>query len=143
MGRMKPVGPANGAARLTKPKVAAPTTPGRQGWEAQLWPPRLQTIALVAVLEPLPGLVANTDATAWSLGVAKTRVQPVLDELKQRNLTYRRSHHGDCSLWSSSSVDLARWQDVAGTKVRAPERLEDVASPTSSRPAVAHLTFPP
>ena len=49
----------------------------------------LKTVALVAVLEPLPGLVANTDAIAWSLGVAKTRVQPVLDELKQRNLIYR------------------------------------------------------
>ena len=102
----------------------------------------LKTVALVAVLEPLPGLAANAGTIAWSLGADKAQVQSTLDELAERNLIYRRPYRGDYSLWSSSSVDVSRWLDEARTKVRAPKRLEDI-SPllTSSRPAVAHRHY--
>ena len=68
----------------------------------------LKTVALMAVLEPLPGLVADIDTVAWCLGIGEAETQSVLDELVERSLIYRRSHRGDYSLWSSSSVDLSR-----------------------------------
>ncbi len=102
----------------------------------------LKVVALVAVLEPLPGIVADAGTVAWSLNVDESLVQPILDELAELNLIYRRPHRGDYSLWSSSSVDLSRWLDEAKTKVRAPERLEDISGLlTSSRPAVAHRHY--
>ena len=102
----------------------------------------LKTVALVAVLEPLPGLAADPEAIAWTLGVGIEDVQPILNELTRRNLIYCRPHRGDYSLWSSSSVDLSRWLDEARTKIRAPERLDEV-SPllTTARPAVAHRHY--
>ena len=102
----------------------------------------LKTISLVAVLEPLPGLVANAGTVAWSLGIDEARVQQILHELTERNLIYRRSHRDDYSLWSSSSVDLSRWLDDAKTKVHTPERIEHVRPLLNqSRPAVAHRHY--
>ena len=102
----------------------------------------LKTVALVAVLEPLPGLTADPAAIAWSLGADIEAIRPILDELTRRNLIYCRPHRGDYSLWSSSSVDLSRLLDEARTKVRAPKRLDEV-SPllTATRPAVAHRHY--
>ena len=102
----------------------------------------LKTVALVAVLEPLPGLVTDAGTIAWSLGEDLSQVQQVLDDLANRNLLYRRPHRGDYSLWSSSCVDLTRWLDEASVKVPAIERIEDI-SPflTPSRPAVAHRHY--
>lgn len=102
----------------------------------------LKAVALVAVLEPLPGFIADIGNIAWSLGIDEVQVQSILDELVKRNLIYRRPHRGDYSLWSSSSVDLSRWLYEAKAKVRAPERLEDISAfLTSSRPAVAHRHY--
>ena len=102
----------------------------------------LKTVALVAILEPLPGFVADAGTIAWALSVHKSQVQPILDELAKRNLIYRRPHRGDYSLWSSSSVDLSRWLDEAKAKVRAPERLDAVSTfLRSARPAVAHRHY--
>ena len=102
----------------------------------------LKIVALVAVLEPLPGLAANADTIAWSLQTDETHTQHILDELTRRNLTYRRSHRNDYSLWSSSSVDLSRWLDEARQNVNAPRRLDDIYPYlTSSRPAVAHRHY--
>ena len=102
----------------------------------------LKTVALIAVLEPLPGLAADVDTVAWCLGIGEAETQPVLDELAERDLIYRRSHRGDYSLWSSSSVDLSHWLNEAGTKVRAAERLEDACALLNSpRPAVAHRHY--
>lgn len=102
----------------------------------------LKTVALVAVLEPLPGLVASADMIAWSLQTDKTHIQHILDELTRRNLTYRRSHRDDYSMWSSSSVDLSRWLDEARQNVNAPKKLEDVQPYlNSSRPVVAHRHY--
>ena len=102
----------------------------------------LKTVALIAILEPLPGLAANAGTVAWSLAVEESQGQAILDELARRNLIYRRPHRGDYSLWSSSSVDLSRWLDEARTRIRAPERLEDISALlTTSRPAVAHRHY--
>ena len=102
----------------------------------------LKTIALVAVLEPLPGLVADVKTIAWSLGSNETGVQQVLNQLAERSLIYRRPHRDDYSLWANSSVDLSRWLDEAKTKVRTPERIEEVQPLLNpSRPAVAHRHY--
>ncbi len=102
----------------------------------------LKTVALVAILEPLPGFVADAGTIAWALSVNKSQIQPILDELAKRNLIYRRPHRGDYSLWSSSSVDLSHWLDEAKAKTRAPERLEAISTLlTSARPVVAHRHY--
>ena len=102
----------------------------------------LKAVALMAVLEPLPGLVADVDTVAWCLGMDEAETQSVLNELAERNLIYRRSHRGDYSLWSSSSVDLSHWLTEANAKIPAPERLKDVdVLVKSSRPAIAHRHY--
>ena len=102
----------------------------------------LKTVALIAILEPLPGLAANAGTVAWSLSLEEAQGQAILDELAKRNLIYRRPHRADYSLWSSSSVDLSRWLDEAKSRVRAPERIEDISALlTPSRPAVAHRHY--
>ncbi len=102
----------------------------------------LKTVALIAILEPLPGLTANAGAVAWSLSADETHIQAILDKLAERNLIYRRPHRGDYSLWSSSSVDLTRWLDEARTRIRVPERIEDISALlTTCRPAVAHRHY--
>lgn len=102
----------------------------------------LKTVALVAVLEPVPGFIANCRNIAWSLDIGEAKAQSVLDELAKRNLIYRRPHRGDYSLWSNSSVDLSHWLDEAKSKIRAPERLDHLSSVvTTNRPAVAHRHY--
>ena len=102
----------------------------------------LKTVALVAILEPVPGLIANAETIAWSLGIDENDVMLILDELAKRNLIYRRPYRGDYSLWSSSSVDLSRWLDEARIRIRTPQKLEDISHLlTSSRPAVAHRHY--
>ena len=102
----------------------------------------LKVVALLGVLEPLPGLVANADTIAWCQDVDASKIQPHLDELASLNLIYRRPQRGDYGLWSSSSVDLLHWLSEARSRIRAPERLEDVsASLVCSRPAVAHRHY--
>ncbi len=102
----------------------------------------LKAIGLLAVLEPVPGLVADVDTLAWSLGRTEASVEASLDALIQRNLVYRRPHRGDHSLWSRSSVDLGDWLEQARRSVRAPERLHDVAHLLPApRPLVAHRHY--
>src|SRR3546814_17174315 len=87
----------------------------------------LKAIGLLAVLEPVPGLIADVDTLAWSLGRTEASVEASLDALIRRNLVYRRPHRGDHSLWSRSSVDLGDWLEQARRSVPAPKRLHDVA----------------
>lgn len=102
----------------------------------------LKVVALVAVLEPIPGIIANAKMIAWSQEYQTTRTQEILNELVEQNLIYRRPHRSDYSLWSNSSVDLSRWLDDARKEVPAPKRLEDIFSVmTSSRPVVAHRHY--
>lgn len=102
----------------------------------------LKAIALVSVLEPVPGLVASIEMIAWSLGKSEDEVQELLDGLSKRKLIYRRPHRFDYSLWSSSSIDLSRWLDEAKTNVPVPERLEEITSLLPApRRIVAHRHY--
>ena len=102
----------------------------------------LKAVALVAILEPIPGLIADAKSIAWVLNISKTEVQPLLDELAGWKLIYRRPHRDDYSLWSNSSVNLSQWLDEAKMHVRRPERLEDISSFLKPiRPAVAHRHY--
>ena len=102
----------------------------------------LKTVALVAVLEPLPGLIADADTLAWSLEIDTTRTQEILDDLAKHNLIYRRPHRHDYSLWLNSSVDLSRWLDDARAAVPPPKQLDEIFSVmTPSRPVVAHRHY--
>lgn len=102
----------------------------------------LKAVALIAILEPVPGLKANAGMIAWSLDIAKNKAQSILDELANLNVTYCRPHRGDYGLWSSSSVDLSRWLDEAKVQVRVPKRIEEISSLlTATRPAVAHRHY--
>ena len=102
----------------------------------------LKVVALLGVLEPLPGLVADADTVAWCLDDQPSRVQLRLDDLAGLKLVYRRPHRGDYGLWSSTSVDLLHWLKEARSMVRAPERLESIrVLPLSSRPCVAHRHY--
>ena len=96
----------------------------------------LKVVALLGVLEPLPGLVADADTVAWCLDGQPSNVESRLDDLAGLKLVYRRPHRGDYGLWSSASVDLLRWLKEARSMVRAPERLEPRVLPLSSRPCV-------
>ena len=102
----------------------------------------LKVVALLGVLEPLPGLAADADTVAWCLDDQPSSMQPRLDDLAGLKLVYRRPHRGDYGLWSSASVDLLHWLKEARSMVRAPERLESIgALPVSSRPCVAHRHY--
>ncbi|HEX8573802.1 MAG TPA: hypothetical protein VF759_13745 [Allosphingosinicella sp.] len=102
----------------------------------------LKTIALLAVLEPVPGLSANADTLAWCVGSTEKAVEEILTQLIDRNVVYRRPHRGDYSLWSRSSVDLGDWLDQARQQTRAPERLQDVAHLLPApRAMVAHRHY--
>src|SRR3546814_12038918 len=102
----------------------------------------LKAIGLLAVLEPVPGLIADVDTLAWSLGRTEASVEASLDALIRRNLVYRRPHRGDHSLWSRSSVDLGDWLEQARPSVPAPTRLPDVAHLLHApRPLVAHRHY--
>ena len=102
----------------------------------------LKVVALLGVLEPLPGLVADAETVAWCLDEHPSKVQPCVDELAGLNLVYRRPHRGDYGLWSSASVDLLQWLNEARSKVRPPEKLESLWVPlVSSRPCVAHRHY--
>lgn len=99
----------------------------------------LKTVALLAVLEPIPGLIADAGTIAWSLGIDESAVAQILDEFVKRNILYRRAHRGDYCLWSSSSVDLSRWLKDARTNIPVPKRIKSLDSlPLFSRPAIAH-----
>ena len=98
----------------------------------------LKAVALVALLEPQPGLVADAATIAWCLRIDKAEVQSVLEGLVERNLIYRRPHREDFSLWSRSSVDLSRWLDEARARNPVPERLEHRRA---ARPVVAHRHY--
>lgn len=102
----------------------------------------LKAIGLLAVLEPVPGLVADVHTLSWSLGRTASSIEESLDALIRRNLVYRRPHRGDHSLWSRSSVDLGDWLDQARRSVRAPKRLHEIAHLLPPpRPLVAHRHY--
>ena len=67
----------------------------------------LKTVALLSVLEPVPGLVADASTIAWCLNLTDAQVSQPLEDLCTRRLIYQRTHRDDYSLWSNTSVDLS------------------------------------
>src|SRR3546814_17698408 len=55
----------------------------------------LKAIGLLAVLEPVPGLIADVDTLAWSLGRPAASVAASLAALIRPNLVHRRQPRGD------------------------------------------------
>lgn len=102
----------------------------------------LKTVALLSVLEPVPGLVADAQTIAWCLDLTVAQVFPTLEELCTRRLIYLRTHRDDYSLWSNTSVDLSQWLDNARRDVDPPKHLQDIpAVPRVGRPVVAHRHY--
>ena len=102
----------------------------------------LKTVALLSVLEPVPGLVADVDTITWCLNRTVAQVSPLLEDLCTRRLIYLRAHRDDYSLWSNTSVDLSQWLDNARANVAPPQRLLEVpAVPRLGRPVVAHRHY--
>ena len=102
----------------------------------------LKTVALFSVLEPIPGLVANAETIAWSVGINEVEAERILEELVTRKVLYHRSHRSDYCLWSSSSVDLSRWLEEARTNVAPSKRIKNLDSLlTFPRPAIAHRHY--
>lgn len=102
----------------------------------------LKTVALLSVLEPVPGLTPDADTIAWCLNLTVAQVSPTLEDLCTRRLIYLRTHREDYSLWSNTSVDLSQWLDNARANVAPPRRLHDVSAlPRVGRPVVAHRHY--
>lgn len=102
----------------------------------------LKTVALIAILEPVPGLQADVGTIAWSLDIGRREAQSILDDLTDLHAVYRRPHRGDYGLWSGSSVDLSRWLDDAKMKAHVPKRIGEVSSLLApARPIIAHRHY--
>ncbi len=102
----------------------------------------LKAVAVIAVLDPLPGLRTDAASIGWCLGVDGTEAEAALARLASRGILYRRPHRDDYSLWSSTSVDLDHWIDEARVHVPAVSRIDGLAAqlPTA-RPIVAHRHY--
>lgn len=102
----------------------------------------LKALAILSVLEPLPGLTADVDTIAWTTGVDPEVTAASLETLIGRGLVHRRSGRQDFSLWSSSSVDLEDWLRQAKAAVPAMRRLDEQSmAALSGRPLVAHQHY--
>ena len=102
----------------------------------------LKSVAVVAVLAPLPGLRTDAESLAWCLDVEETQTQEALDTLTAKRILYRRPHRDDYSLWSSTSVDLDHWTDEARVHVPPIARIDAVAAQLpEARPIVAHRHY--
>jgi hypothetical protein len=102
----------------------------------------LKTVAVIAVLDPLPGLRTDATSIAWCLGIDKALAETALADLADRRILYRRPHRDDYSLWSSTSVDLDHWIDEARIHVPAATRIDDLAQRLPpARPIVAHRHY--
>lgn len=102
----------------------------------------LKTVALLSVLEPVPGLTSDADTIAWCLDCSVDKVSSLLGDLRERMLISFRTHREDFCLWSNTSVDLPKWLDEAKNFVARPQRLQEVAAlPQTGRPIVAHRHY--
>lgn len=102
----------------------------------------LKTVAVIAVLDPLPGLRTDAESVAWCLGVAEDKAEAALTTLATRRILYRRPQRKDYSLWSSTSVDLDHWIDEARIQVPAATRVDEFAGQLPpARPIVAHRHY--
>jgi hypothetical protein len=102
----------------------------------------LRTIAVIAVLDPLPGLRTDAESIAWCMGIEKEKAEAALATLATRRILYRRPHRDDYSLWSSTSVDLDHWIDEARIQVPVATRIDGLTERLPPpRPIVAHRHY--
>ena len=102
----------------------------------------LKAVSVIAVLEPLPGLLADVETLAWLLGCQLEVIRNALEVLEKRGLLHKRESQQDWSLWSRSSVDLDHWMEKALTAVPVKRRLEEeISRYSSSRPIVAQRHY--
>ncbi|WP_125945660.1 hypothetical protein [Sphingomonas sp. ABOLG] len=102
----------------------------------------LKAVAVIAVLDPLPGLRTDAASIGWSMGVTTEEAEAALARLAARRILYRRPHRDDYSLWSSTSVDLDHWIDEARVQVPAVSRIDGLAAQLPpARPIVAHRHY--
>jgi hypothetical protein len=102
----------------------------------------LKAVAVVAVLDPVPGLRTDSTSIAWCLGVDEAQVALSLSTLTGRRILYRRLHRDDYSLWSSTSVDLDHWIDEAKVRVPPLMRIDAISGRLPpARPIVAHRHY--
>lgn len=102
----------------------------------------LKAVAVIAVLDPLPGVRTDAASIAWCMGLPTEEADAALSRLAQRRILYRRPHRDDYSLWSSTSVDLDHWIDEARVHVPPVSRIDGLAAQLpSARPIVAHRHY--
>lgn len=102
----------------------------------------LKAVAVVAVLDPVPGLRTDAASMAWCLGVGEAQAAQSLAKLAARRILYRRPHRDDYSLWSSTSVDLDHWIDEARVRVPPVTRIGAIAGRLPpARPIIAHRHY--
>lgn len=102
----------------------------------------LKAVAVVAVLDPLPGMRTDAASIGWCLGVTAEEAGAALARLAARRILYRRPHRDDYSLWSSTSVDLDHWIDEARVQVPPVSRIDGLAAQLPpARPIVAHRHY--
>ncbi len=102
----------------------------------------LKTIALISLIEPIPGINANAKVIAWCLFESEASVETILKVLTDRNLIYFRPFREDYSLWCRSSVDLSKELDQARINVPKMDTLSnEVMSFNRARSIVAHRHY--
>jgi len=102
----------------------------------------LKTVAVIATLEPVPGLKTDAETLAWSLDMCLSDVRVALDDLTKRGILYRRVASKDYSLWSNTSVDLSRWYAEAERTLTKSVRLNaKIAEIPALRPVIAQRHY--
>ena len=102
----------------------------------------LKVVAVLAALEPVPGLRADSDTLGWALDLGAEVVQSLLERLVLDRVLYERVASKDYSLWSNSSVDLGHWYAEAERAIGKPGRLDqDIGEATPLRPVIAQRHY--
>lgn len=102
----------------------------------------LKAVAVLAALEPVPGLRADSDTLSWALDLDGEVVRAQLDGLVSDRALYERAASKDYSLWSNSSVDLGHWYAEAERAIGKPGRLDrDIGEITQLRPIIAQRHY--
>ncbi len=101
----------------------------------------LKCIALLAVLEPVPGCKSDVATIAWALDLDPPRVAEAAARLRGAGLIHHRARRDDHGLWSSTSVDLEAWLEEARVRVPPRVRLDTAAIADAGRPMLAHRHY--
>ena len=86
----------------------------------------LKSIAILSVLEPIPGLKSDIDTLKWALEIPKVTVTETICKLEDRGVIHKRSTSSDYSLWSHTSIDLDHWRTEAKLAVPKVTNLDNL-----------------